>query len=163
VDTPVVSDDVQEALTFDQSEPNAVDGGEGNPADPSPAPSISHGAESDGITLSALSQPPHVSVSSGDTENHPTLDRVREPAKSSIHPLDPDAASKKIWSRKSTSATPTVILHEVVESPVAYPPLKSITRRLCVVLNNCEVKSPSCIQCTMLTTMPANKGEQTSC
>jgi hypothetical protein len=101
VDTPVVSDDVQEAFTFDQSEPNAEDEGEGNPADPSPAPSISHGAESGGTTLSTLFQLLSVSDSSGGTENPAILDRIREFIESSIHPFDPDTVSESTSNLRS--------------------------------------------------------------
>jgi hypothetical protein len=144
VDTPVISDDVQEALTFDQSEPDTEDEGEANPADPSPVPSISHSTESDGAALSRLFQLLSVSVSSGGADNFPALHHVREPTTSSIHPLDPDAASESIWNRKSTFATLNATLHEVVESPVAYPPLKSIASCLCAVLDNCQVQPSSC-------------------
>lgn len=137
MDTPAVSDDVQEAFTFDQSEPDAADKGEGNPANPSPTPSISHGVESGGTTLSMLFQLLSVSDSSGGTENPATLDRIREFIESSIHPFDPDTVFE-------STSKPSVMLHEVVGSPVAYPPLKSIARRLCVVVDNCQVQPSSC-------------------
>jgi hypothetical protein len=118
-----------------------------NPLNPSPAlfaPSISHGAESGGTTLSTPSQPLPVTVSSPDTDNPPILDRVQEPARLPTHLLDSGAPSEDTLNRKSTaSATPNLILRGVEESSGAYPPLKSVARCLCLVLDNCEVQSPS--------------------
>jgi hypothetical protein len=147
VDTPAVPGHVQEALSPDQSEPNAADKEEVNPLNPSPvlsAPSISHGAESGGTTLSTLFQPLPVAVSSRNTDNPPVLDQVQESAKSPTHLLDSSAPSQDTSDQKSTaSATPNLILRGVEESSGAYPPLKSVARCLCLVLDNCEVQPPS--------------------
>ena len=124
-----------------------VDQQEVNPLNPSPAlfaPSISHGAESGGTTLSTLSQPLPVTVSSRNIDNPPVLDRVQEPAKSPTHLLDSSAPSDDTSNWGSTaSATPNLILRGVKESSGAYPPLKSVARCLCLVLDNCEVQFPS--------------------
>ena len=133
MDTLAIPGRIEEAFNFDQGEPNAADQREVNSVDPSPAPStpsISRGAESSGTTLSAFSQPLSVTVSSSSTDNPPVLDRVRDPAKLSTHPLGPGAAF----------ATPYLILHGVEEATYAYLPLKYIAKRLCVILNNCEVR-----------------------
>ena len=147
VDTPAVPGHVQEALSSNQSEPNAADKQEVNPLNSSPiqsAPSISLGAESGGTPLSTLSQPLPVAVSSRNTDNPPVLDRVQEPAKSPTHLLDSGAPSEDTSNRKSTaSVTPNLILRGVKESSGAYPPLKSVARCLCIVLDNCEVQFPS--------------------
>jgi hypothetical protein len=144
VDTPAIPAHIQEALSSEQNEPSAADKWETNPTDPSPAlsaPSISHGGESSGTTLSALSQSLPVTVSSGNTNGPPVLDRVREPAKSPTHALDPGAASEDTSNRESTaSAIVKLILREVEESSNAYPPLKSVARCLGVILDNCEVQ-----------------------
>jgi hypothetical protein len=143
VDTPAAPGHVQEALSSDKSEPEH----EIILANPSPtpsAPSMLHGAESGGTTLSTLSQPLPGTVSSGNAGNPPVLDYVQEPAKSLTHPPDPGAVFEEVLDRKSTvSAIPNVILHEVEESSNAYSPLKSVARYLCVILDNCEVRSPT--------------------
>jgi hypothetical protein len=148
VGTPALPVHIQEALSSDQSELNAADKREVNPADPSPVPSvslISHGVEPDSTTLSTLSQPLPVTVYSGDTDlNPPISDRVQEPVKLSTNVLDPGAASEDTSNRKSTaSVIATSILRGVEDSSDAYPPLKSIARHLCVILDNCEVQAIS--------------------
>jgi hypothetical protein len=147
VDAPVVPSNIQQVLSSDQSEPNAADKQKVNPVDPSPtppAPSILHSAGSGSAALSTLSQPLAVTVPSSTMDNPPDLDCVREPAKSSIHALNPGATSEDISNRKSTaSAAANAILRGVEESSDAYPPLKSVARHLCLVLDNCEVRSPS--------------------
>ena len=143
VDAPAVLSHVQEAPSFDQSEPSATDTQEINPVDPSPAPpapSILHSAESGSAALSMLPQPLPVTVPSSTTDNPPDLDCVREPAKSSIRALNPGAISEDVSNRKSTaSATASAILRGVEESSNAYPLLKSVARHLCLVLDNSEV------------------------
>ena len=135
---------VQEALIPDQSDLDTSDEWEVNPTDPSPAPSTSsilYNMESGGTTPLMLSQPLPVIVSSGNPDNPPILERVPEPAKSSTHLLDPGLASEGTSSRKSISVTTSAILHGVEESSGTYPPLKSVARHLCLVLDNCEVWS----------------------
>jgi hypothetical protein len=147
VDAPAVPSNVQEALSSNQSEPNATDKQEINPVDPSPsppAPSILHSAESGNAALSMLPQPLPVTVPSSTTGHPPDLECVREPAKSSIHALNPGATSEDVSNRKSTaSATANAILRGVEESSNAYPLLKSVARHLCLVLDNSEVQLPS--------------------
>ena len=143
MDAPVTPGHVQEARGSNQNEPEQ----EINPTDPSPAPSapsVSHGAESGGTTLSTLSRPLPVTVSSHNPDDPPALERVREPAESLTHALDPGVASEDTPNRRrTTSATVDVILRGVEESSNAYPPLKSVAKCLFVILNNCEVRSPS--------------------
>jgi hypothetical protein len=147
VDAPVVPSNVQEALSSDQNEPNAADMQEVNPVNLSPAPpapSVLHSAESGSAALSMLPQPLPVTVPSSTTDNPPDLDCVQESATSSIHALVPSAVSEDTSDRKPiASTTANVILRGVGESPDAYPPLKSIARHLYLILDNCEVRSPS--------------------
>jgi hypothetical protein len=136
---------VQEALSPYQSNPDTSDKREVDPTDPSPAPStssISYNAESGSTTPLMLSWPLPVIVSSGNPDNPPVLEHVTEPTKSSTYLLDPGLASEGTSSRKSVSITTSAILHVVEESSDAYPPLKSVARHLCLVLDNCEVQSP---------------------
>ena len=162
MDTSAAPGHLQEALSPDQSKPEH----EINPADPSFAPSnpsISQGAESGGITLSAFPQPLPGTVSSGNTNNYPILEYIQEAVKSSTHPLDPGAMSEEVSNQKSTaSATPSVILRGVEESSNAYSPLKSVAGCLRVILDNCEVRSLLHIQSPMFTAILANGGEQTN-
>jgi hypothetical protein len=164
VNSPAVPGHVQAALSSDKSEPNAADKQKVDPADPSPAPSapsISHGGESGCTTLSVLSQPLPVTVSSDNTDNPPVLDRVREPAKLSTDVLDPDAVSEDTSHRKPTVSVATKsILCGMEESSNTYPPLKPVARCLCTILDKYEVWSPSSyIQSEMLITVLANGGE----
>lgn len=143
-ETPAVPGHVQEAL---QNEPNATDKREVKSTDPSPvpsAPSISQNGESGGTTLSSLSKPLPVAVSSGNTDNPLVRNRVQEPAKSLARPLDPGTAPEDTLHRKSTaSATAKSILRGVEESSLAYPLLKSVAKHLRLILDNCEVHPPS--------------------
>ena len=85
-----------------------------------------------------------MSISSGDTDNPPILDRVREPAKLPVHVPGPGTVSEDTSDWKSTtSATPNMILFGLVESSDAYPPLKFVARCLSIILDNYEVQSPS--------------------
>ena len=85
--------------------------------------------------------PQPLPVPSSTTDNPPDLDCVREPAKSSIHALNPGATLEDLSNRKSTvSATADAILRGVEESSNAYPLLKSVARHLCLVLDNSEVQ-----------------------
>jgi hypothetical protein len=147
VDAPAAPGHIQEALSPDQREPNAADTQEVDPVDPSPAPpapSILHSAESGSALLSMSPQPLPVTVPSSTTDNPPDLDCVREPAKSSIHALNPGATSEDLSNRKSTtSATANAILRGVEESSNAYPLLKSVAKHLCLVLDNSEVQLPT--------------------
>jgi hypothetical protein len=147
VETPAVPGQVQGALSSDKSELSVGDKRGVSPADTSPAPSapsISHDGESGGTTLSMLFHPLPVTGSSGNADNLPIPDHVREPVKSSTHALDPGAASEDTLSRASTApTTPNVVLREVAESSNAYPPLKSVARCLCIILDNCKVRSTS--------------------
>jgi hypothetical protein len=71
------------------------------------------------------------------------LDRVREPARLSTHALDPGSASEDTSNQKSTApTTPNAILRGIAESSDTYLPLKSVAKRLCSILDNCEVQSP---------------------
>jgi hypothetical protein len=144
VDSPAAPGHVQEALCSDQNEP----GQEANPVDPSPAPSvpsISHGGEPGSTTLPTLPQPPPVTVSLSDADSPPILDHVWEPSKSSTHLLDPGVTSEDTPNRNPASSTAIIsILRGVGESSEAYPPLKSVARSLCVILDNCEVRSSFC-------------------
>jgi hypothetical protein len=164
VNSPAAPGHVQAALNSDQSESNAADKQKVNPADPSPAPSvpsISHGGESGDTTLSMLSQPLPMIVSSDNADNPPVLDCVQEPAKSSTDAFDPDAVSEDTSHRKPTvSAATKSILHGMEESSSTYPALKPVARCLCAILDKYEVQSPSSyIQSETLTTAPANGGE----
>lgn len=147
VDTPGVPGHIQEALNCGQSESSAADQWEVNTANPSPAPSapfISHGGGFGGTTLSTFSQPLLVTVASDNADSPPVLECDRELAKSSIHALDPGAAFENTSIRKSTAfTTANETLRGVEGSSSAYPPLKSIARHLCVILDSCEVRSPS--------------------
>jgi hypothetical protein len=144
VDSPAAPGHVQEALCSDQNEPEQ----EANPVDPSPAPSvpsISHGGESGSTTLPTLPQPLSVTVSLANADSPPILDHVQEPSKSSTHLLDPGVTSEDTPNRNSTLSTAIIsILRGVGESSEAYPPLKSVARCLCVILDKCEVRSPFC-------------------
>ena len=147
VDAPVTPSNVQEALSSDQSGPNPADTQEVNPVDPSPAPpapSILHSAESGSAALSMLPQPLPVTVPSSTTDHPPDLECVREPAKSLIRALGPSAVSEDMSNRKPiASATANVILRGVGESSDVHPPLESVARHFCLILDNCEVRSPS--------------------
>lgn len=166
VDTLAVPGHVRMALTLDCRQPNAADKREVIPADPSPAPStpsISHGAESSGTTLATLSEPLPVTVSSGNTNSSLFPRRVREPAKSSTHELNPSVASEDTSNRKPTvSATTNAILRGVEGSPNAYPPLKSTARHLYVILDKCQVRLLPYIQSTILIAIPATRGKHTN-
>jgi hypothetical protein len=145
IDIPAVPGHIEEALSSYQSEPKR----EFNPADTSPttppAPSISHGAEPSSTSPSTTLQPLPATISSGSADNSPVLNRIREPAKPSTHTLDSSTASEDTLNRKSAaSAAANAMLHLVEESPVAYPPLKSVAKHLRLILDNCKVQSLSC-------------------
>jgi len=76
---------------------------------------------------------------------------------------EPSAAADETKSNwKSTaSATAKLLLYGVRDTADAFGPLKSVAGGLCFILENCEVRSPSCMRRTMLTSVPANKGEYT--
>jgi hypothetical protein len=144
VDTPTTPVHIQEAPSSDRSELKQ----EVNPVHPSPTPStpsVSYSAEFDGAMLSTLSQPLPVTISSSNTDNPSALDHVQEPTKSSIHALGPGAAFEDTSSRNSAaSTTPNTIFRRAGESLNAYLLLKSVARCLCLILDNCEVRYPSC-------------------
>jgi hypothetical protein len=144
VDTPAAPGHVQEAFSSGQSEPNAADERQVSPTNPSPsAPSISYDAEPGGTTLLTLSKPLPLSVSSDKADNPYILDHVREPARLSTHALDPGSASEDTSNQKPTvPTTPNAILRGIAESSNTYLPLKSVAKRLCSILDNCEVQSP---------------------
>ena len=76
---------------------------------------------------------------------------------------EPSAAADETKSNwKSTaSATAKLLLYGVRDTADAFGPLKSVAGGLCFILENCEVRSPSCMRGMMLTSVPANKGEYT--
>jgi hypothetical protein len=144
VDTPAVLGRVQEALSSDQSKPNATDKRQANPSPAPSAPSTLHGGNAGRARLSTSTQPLPMITSSGDTDNPFILDRVREPTKPSAHALDPGFVSESAANRKSTApATPNAILRGIAESSNAYTPLKSVARSLSTIMGNCEVRFPS--------------------
>jgi len=59
--------------------------------------------------------------------------------------LEPSAAvdEKESKSKSTTSAT-AELLREVIDSPGGFGPLKPLAKSLCSILNNCEVRPPSC-------------------
>jgi hypothetical protein len=141
VDSLTVPGHVQGDPSSDQSAPRR----KANPPDPSPilsAPSISYREGSSDHTRPMRSQPlPPLSVSSGNRDNPPVLDRVRGSAKSSVHTPDPRTAFEDTSNQMfSASAPAKSILHGVGRSSGAYPPLKSVARCLGVILDNCEVR-----------------------
>jgi len=76
---------------------------------------------------------------------------------------EPNAAADETKSNwKSTaSATAKLLLRGVRDSADAFGPLKSVAGGLCFILDNCEVWSPSCLRCPILTDAPANEGKHT--
>ena len=68
--------------------------------------------------------------------------------------------TKSNW--KSTAfTTAKLLLRGVRDSADAFGPLKSVAGGLCFIVENCEVWSPSCMRCLMLTDAPANEGKYT--
>jgi len=76
---------------------------------------------------------------------------------------EPSAAVDETKSnRKSTAfATAKLLLRGVRDSADTFGPLKSVAGGLCFIVENCEVWSPSCMRCLVLTGALANEGEHT--
>jgi len=109
----------------------------------SSAPSISHGGKP-GSTRTSLfwSLPLIVPFNNPDTSTLP------DGGPEVICPdgtLEPSAAvdEKESKSKSTTSAT-AELLREVIDSPSGFGLLKPLAKSLCSILNNCEVRPPSC-------------------
>ena len=94
------------------------------------------------------------------------ISTVSDPVPAPLHhdkSGEPSAAAdetKSNW-KSTTSATAKLLLRGVRDTADAFGPLKSVAGGLCFILENCEVRSPSCMRCPMLTDTPANEGKYT--
>ena len=62
--------------------------------------------------------------------------------------------------KSTASETAKLLLRGVGDSADFFPSLKSVTRGLCFILENCEVRSSPAYAITTLKGTPANKGER---
>jgi len=77
---------------------------------------------------------------------------------------EPSAAvdeTKSNW-KSTASATAELFLRGVRDTADAFGPLKSVAGGLCFILENCEVRFPSCMRYPMLTGALANEGKYTT-
>ena len=114
---------------------------------PSPPPVTSiPGKQEPDSTWTLSLQPPCLIIPSDDTDTLAVRDRTPQEVRPDDNAGPGAAANEKKSGWKSTAfATAKLLLHGVRDSADAFGPLKSVAGGLCFILENCEVRSSSCV------------------